>query len=102
MFAECQYVFLGFVRYAAQVSRCSICDFLGTWDAHGRPPRGGLHRGGVVLVGGGNENWGMFSEHVVDRSVAWGSFANKLKSCGKTVADFQVPPVARPSHKPTQ
>ena len=44
----------------------------------------------MVLIGGGNENWGMFSEYVENRSVAWGAFAGKLKSCGKTMADFQV------------
>jgi hypothetical protein len=51
----------------ATVSRCAICDFLGTWDAYGKPPakQGGLYDGGVVLIGGGNENWGMFSEYVV-------------------------------------
>ena len=63
----------------AQVSRCAICDFLGTWDKYGKPSPGGLWEGGVVLIGGGNENWGMFSEHVEDRSVAWGKFDNKLK-----------------------
>jgi hypothetical protein len=63
----------------ATVSRCAICDFLGTWDKYGLPEEGGAYEGGVVLIGGGNENWGMFSEHVVDRSVAWGSFEGKLK-----------------------
>jgi len=73
-----------------QVSRCSICDFLSPWKDYGLPSRGGLHPGGVVLIGGGNENWGMFSEYVENRSVAWGAFTGKLKSCGKTMADFQV------------
>jgi len=72
----------------ATVSRCAICDFLGTWDRHGKPKNGGLIEGGVVLIGGGNENWGMFSEHVENRSVAWGAFSGKLKGCGKTMKDF--------------
>lgn len=50
----------------ATVSRCAICDFLQTWDQFGKPtdPGKGLGPGGVVLIGGGNENWGFFSEHV--------------------------------------
>ena len=44
----------------------------------------------LVLIGGGNENWGMFSEAVEDRSVQWGIFENKIKGCGKTPADFRA------------
>jgi hypothetical protein len=59
---------------------CSLCDLLGGWESFGkRPPAlGGLGAGGLVLVGGGNENWGMVSEHVVNRTMNWGNFTNVL------------------------
>lgn len=69
----------------ATISRCAICDFLGPWarvSAQLQHP--------LVLVGGGNENWGMFSENVANRTVQWGVFANKLRGgCGATVQDFR-------------
>ena len=68
----------------ATVSRCAICDFIGPWAKFGSATMSN----GLILVGGGNENWGMFSESVANRSVQWGIFENKLKSCGKTIADF--------------
>jgi len=84
----------GRTSLVATVSRCAICDFLQTWDSYGKPtaPGKGLAPGGVVLIGGGNENWGFFSEHVENRSVAWGSLKNKVKGCGgkgpKDLRDF--------------
>mmetsp|Transcript_9817 Transcript_9817/g.27802 ORF Transcript_9817/g.27802 Transcript_9817/m.27802 type:complete len:237 (+) Transcript_9817:540-1250(+) len=67
------------------VSRCSLCDFMGNdWEA-------GLDtmQYDLVMVGGGNENWGFFSEHVENRSVAWGNMENSLKKCrGMTWEDF--------------